>query len=264
MKVTKLVISTLTVLAVTTTGAATLSSTATTAFAKKAATAKVVKTTNFKSKHKVHVRGGAMYTSTKLTKKNHNMNNYLYTKFYATKQVTIRQKNGKNATYSYLISKNGKVKGYVKSSNVWNMWGYGKYSVTAYRKGALKALNLERKNAGLKPLKETAKLDKVAQKNSDRMLKDGKKFKANVKGVSHAGWVFDSYVAPKSNAIIQYEDGASWGKGTIDELMSHTNLVANKGAKAKPYLLSKKHTMVGFGATQHGEAVYEFIVVSHK
>lgn len=263
MTIRKAMVSTLTVFSVAMVGTAVIANQTQPALAKTNA-AKVIKTTEYQAKRKVHVNGGWMYTSAKLTHKNYQMTKYLYTKFYATKQVKVRQKNGQATTLTYLISKNGKVKGYVHATNVQNLWGYGKYSVTAYRKAALTALNNERKQQGLSALKENAKLDRVAQNNSNQMLKSGKKFKVNVTGVSHAGWVFDNYIAPKNNPIIHYETGAEWGKGTIDELMSHTNLVANKGAKAKPYLLSKTHTQVGFGATQHGEAIYMFVLLSHK
>lgn len=264
MKAKKVIISTLTVLSVATSGMATLAVTPTPAVAK-AKAAKVVKTTKYKSKHKVHVRGGWMYSSTKLTHKNHHMTNYLYTKFYATKTVTVRKANGKTATLKYLTSKNGKIKGYVHSTYVWNQWGYGKYNVKDYRKKALSELNRNRKEHGLYALKETAKLDKVAQKNSDRMLKDGQKFKPNVKGVPHAGWIVDDYAAQKSNPIIHYENGTQWGQGTIFELMggsTYFNMQHNYQDFTK-YLLSKNHTQVGFGGTQRGQVVYMFVLLSH-
>lgn len=261
MNASKLIVSTITVLSIATMGAATLPTGATTALAKTKA-AKVVKTTKYKSKHKVHVRGGWMYSSAKLTHKKHHMTKYLYTKFYATKKVQVRKSNGKTVTLKYIKSKNGKVKGYVASTYVWNQWGYGKYSVKAYRKSALAAVNKDRRANGLKPLKETAKLDKVAQKNSDQMLKKGKKFKLNVKGVTHAGWVTDAYIAPKNNPIVHYQNGKQWGHGMIDAFMGRTNLNINYGAK--PYLLSKNHTQIGFGGTQHGEAIYEVLLLSHK
>lgn len=228
----------------------------------KSKAAKVVKTTNYKSKHKVHVRGGWMYSSSKLTHKNHHMTNYLYTKFYATKKVTIRETNGHTATFNYLVSKDGKTKGYVPTNDVWNQWGYGKYSVSAYRKQVISSINQERANKGLYALKENTKLDKIAQKNSDRMLKDGKKFKVNVEGTPHAGWIVDSYVAPKSNPIVHYENGTQWGLGSVDSWMRYTD--RNRDIGAMPYILSKDHTQIGVGGTQHGEADYMFVLFSHN
>lgn len=261
MKAKKMMVSTLAVLSIATMGAATLPTGTTTAMAKTKA-AKVIKTNQYKKRHKVHVRGGWMYSSTKLTHKSHHMTNYLYTKFYATKTVTVRKANGKQATLKYIKSKNGKVKGYVHSTYVWNQWGYGKYSVKAYRKAALATLNKERRKEGLKPLKETAKLDKIAQKNSYRKYKDGHKFKPTLKGVPHAGWVTSGYIAPKGNPIVHYENGKQWGQGMIYAYMGWTDRNINYGAR--PYLLSKKHTQIGFGGTQHGEEIYQFVIVSHK
>lgn len=226
-----------------------------------ATTTKIVKTTTYKSAHKVHVQGGWMYTSSKLTHKNYHLTKYLYTKFYATKQVTVRQANGKITSLKYLTSKSGKVKGYVKTTNVRNRWGYGKYSVTAYRKNALLILNKERVKRGLKPLTETAKLDKVAQQNSDRLLKQGKNFQPNLAGTPHAGWVFYDYVAPKSNPIVHYQNGKQLGQGTMYALMGLTDRTVDYGAK--PYLYSKNHTRIGFGGSQHGQAIYMFLVFSH-
>ncbi|KRN03107.1 hypothetical protein FD13_GL000862 [Levilactobacillus senmaizukei DSM 21775 = NBRC 103853] len=233
----------------------------TTSAAAKSKSAKVLKTTNYKSKHKVHVRGGWMYSNTKLTHKNHHMTKYLYTKFYATKKVTVRQANGKKATLNYLRSKNGKVKGYVHSTYVWNRWGYGKYSVAAYRKSAVASINQDRADQGLPALKETAKLDKIAQRNSDRMLKDGKKFKVNVEGTPHAGWIIDDYIAPKSNPIVHYKNGSQWGEGSDNSWMRRSDI--NRDIGAIPYLMSKKHTRIGLGGTQHGEAIYMFVLLSN-
>ncbi|GAX03950.1 hypothetical protein IWT140_01584 [Secundilactobacillus pentosiphilus] len=262
MKVKSIMISAATLLSVIGFGAAgTVSSHAGTALAK-SKTAKVVKTTNYKSKHKVHVRGGWMYSSSKLTHKNHHMTNYLYTKFYATKKVTIRETSGHKATFNYLVSKDGKEKGYVPASDVWNQWGYGKYSVSAYRKQAISSINQERAKKGLYALKESTTLDKIAQKNSDRMLKDGKKFKIDVEGTPHAGWIVDSYVAPKSIPIIHYENGTQWGEGSVDSWMRYTD--QNRDIGAIPYILSKDHTQIGVGGTQHGQSIYMVVLFSHK
>lgn len=226
--------------------------------------AHVVKTTTYKSRHKVHVQGGWMYSTPKLTRQNHHLTKYLYTKFYATKKVTVRQRNGKTTTLNYLKSKDGQTKGYVKTANVRNKWGYGKYSVAAYRKGALTALNQERDKQGLHALKETAKMDQVAQKNTERLVKQGKEnFTPILTGIPHAGWVRDQYIAPKKYPVIGYENGNQWGRETIYELMGYTNITSGAAEIAKPYLLSKGHTRVGFGGIQRGQAIYMFILFSH-
>lgn len=262
MRFRKTIVSGLTILSLGVMGLAAGSATGTnTAFAK-AKSAKVIKTITYKAKHKVHVRGGWMYSNAKLTHKRHHMTNYLYTKFYATKKVTVRQANGKTATATYIKSKNGQVKGYVHSTYVWNKWGYGKYSVAAYRKAALNSINHDRAKQGLPALKETAKLDKIAQKNSDRMLKEGKKFKLDVEGTPHAGWIVDDYIAPKSNPIIHYENGSDWGKGADNSWMRRTDL--NRDIGAEPYLMSRNHTHIGLGGTQHGQAIYMFVLLSHN
>lgn len=222
---------------------------------------KVVKITTYKAAHKVHVQGGWMYTSTNLNHKNHHLTKYLYTKFYATNQVTVRKANGKNTTLNYLRSTNGQVKGYVKTVNIRNKWGYGKYSVVAYRKNALNVLNKKRIKKGLKPLTETTKLDEVAQHNSDQLLKQGKSFQANLEGTPNASWFCYYYVAPKANPIVHYQNGKQWGQGTMDALMGITDRNVNYGAE--PYIFSKKHTRIGFGGSQRGQAIYMFLVFSH-
>lgn len=234
----------------------------TTSAAAKSKAAKVVKTTAYSTKRKVHVQGGWMYTSPRLTRKNYHLTKFLYTKFYATKKVTVRKANGRTATLTYLKSKNGRVKGYTSTANVRRQWGYGKYSVKAYRKGALTVLNQERVKKGLRPLKASAKLNRIAQKNSNQMLKKKKNFKANLEGTPHAGWVFSDYLAPKSNPIIHYENGKQWGQGTVYAWLGFTDITINYGAK--PYLYSKNHTHIGFGGTQHGQNIYMFVVLNHK
>ncbi|WP_157054405.1 CAP domain-containing protein [Levilactobacillus paucivorans] len=261
MKAQKIIFSTLTVLGIAVMGLSAITTPADTALAK-AKAAKMVKTTTYKSKRKVHVRGSWMYSNTTLTHKTHHMTKYLYTKFYATKKVTLRKANGKVATYNYLKSKDGKVKGYVASTYVWNKWGYGKYSVKAYWKSAVAAINEDRVAQGLKPYKEDPKLDKIAQKNSDRMLKDGSKFKRDPEGTPHAGWIQDHYIAPKSNPIVHYKNGREWGIGSENSWMHRSDI--DRPAFAVPYLMSAKHTSIGLGGTQHGEAVYEFVLFSHK
>jgi len=262
MKVSKVIVSALTVLSVTTMGfAVTTANSATTAFAK-AKTAKVVKTTTYKAKHKVHVQGGWMYSKAALTHKKVHLTKYLYTKFYASKKVTVRKANGKTTTVNYLTAKNGKVKGYVAASNVRNQWGYGKYSVAAYRKRAVSDINHDRATRGLKPLTETKKLDQIAQRNSDRMLKDGRSFKVNVEGTPHAGWIVDDYLAPKSNPIIHYENGTQWGQGSVNSWMRRTD--RNRDIGAIPHLMNPKQTRIGLGGTQRGQAIYMFVLLSHS
>lgn len=262
MKFRKMVISGVTILSMGVVGLAVGTATGTNSAFAKTKSAKVIKTTTYKTKHKVHVRGGWMYSNAKLTHKSHHMTSYLYTKFYATKKITVRQANGKTATVNYIKSKNGQVKGYVYSTYVWNQWGYGKYSVAAYRKAALNTINQDRAKAGAQPLKETAKLDKIAQKNSDRMLKEGKQFKANLEGTPHAGWIIDDYLAPKSNPIIYYENGNQWGRGSVYSWMRVTDRWRDIGAE--PHLMNKNQTSIGFGGTQHGEAIYMFVLLSHN
>ncbi|WP_125544882.1 CAP domain-containing protein [Levilactobacillus lindianensis] len=261
MKAKKMMISALTVLSVTAMGFTTITTGSDTAFAKSKA-AKVLKSTTYKSKKKVHVTGSWMYSNTKLTRKNHHMTKYLYTKFYATKKVKIRQANGKKVTYNYLKSKNGKTKGYVATKYVYNQWVYGKYSVKAYRRNAVKELNKFRAENGVAPLKEDAKLDKIAQKNVDRMRKEGKSFKGNVENTPHAGWIYDGYIAPRSVPIIAYENGSQWGQGTILSWMRITDRWRDIGAI--PHLMNPKQTKVGFGGMQHGQELYEFAILSHK
>ncbi|MFC6165671.1 CAP domain-containing protein [Lactiplantibacillus dongliensis] len=260
MNTKKIMISALTVLSVTTMGVAVTTNKTTTAFAK-AKAAKVVKTTTYKAKHKVHVQGGWMYANAKLTHKKYHLTKHLYTKFYASKKVTVRKTNGKKVTLKYLTSKNSKVKGYVYANNVRNQWGYGKYSVAAYRKRAVRDINHDRATRGLKPLTETKKLDQIAQRNSNRMLKDGRSFKVNVEGTPHAGWIVDDYLAPKSNPIVHYENGTQWGQGSVNSWMRRSDL--NRDIGAIPYLMSAKHTRIGLGGTQHGQAIYMFVLLSN-
>lgn len=58
---------------------------------------------------------GYMYNSPKLTKKIHNLKNYKHTTFYSKKRVTIKTAKNKTAYYTYVTTKNGKIKGYVYS-----------------------------------------------------------------------------------------------------------------------------------------------------
>ncbi|MDT6980567.1 CAP domain-containing protein [Levilactobacillus zymae] len=239
-----------------------LAVTGTTPAAAKTKAAKVLTTTTYQKKHKVHVQGGWMYSTPQLTHKTHHLTKSLYTKFYATQQVKVRQANGKTATLNYLISQNGQLKGYVQRTNVRNQWGYGKYSVAAYRKNALMVLNKERVKRGLKPYKASTKLNKVAQYNSNRMPKLGKHFKPNLKHTPHAGWFYNDYFAPKANPIIHYQNGAQWGQGSMNAWMGLTDRWIDYGAK--PYLFSKTHTHIGFGGTQRGQKIYMFVVVNHN
>ncbi|MFC6206626.1 CAP domain-containing protein [Levilactobacillus tongjiangensis] len=261
MKAKKMMISALTVLSVAAMGLTTMTSGSNTALAKSKA-AKVLKTTTYKSKHKVHVTGGWMYSSTKLTKKTKHMTKCLYTKFYATKKVTVRQANGKKVTYNYLKSKNGKTKGYVSSTYVYNKWGHGKYSVTAYRKAFVKKLNEFRAKDGAKPVKENAKLDKIAQKNADRMRKEGKSFEGKVEGTPHAGWIQDNYTSSKQDPILGFENGTQWGQGMAFSWMRITDRWRDIGAI--PHLMNPAQTKVGVGGMQHGQELYEFVLLSHN
>jgi len=268
MKTKKLLMSTLTVLSVATMGLAPFAETGTTTALAKTKAAKVIKTTTYKSKRKVHARGGWMYASAKLTNKTHHMTNYLYTKFYATKQVKVRKTNGNTAKLMYIKSKDGKIKGYVPATYVWNQWGHGKFSIKQFRTHGLSYLNQERAEQGLYPLKASAKLDKVAQKNSklfERTRLAGKAFTPQLKGVPHAGWLFDHYAAQKNNPILHVTNGGEWVQDEIYEFThKQSALYTRSGVDGTPYLFSKTHTHVGFGGTQRGEETFTFILLSHN
>ncbi|MGX6428307.1 hypothetical protein [Levilactobacillus yonginensis] len=112
MKVNKLIVSALTILSVSTVGLATVASNADTALAKTKA-AKIVKTTTYKAKHKVHVTKGNLYTTAKLTKVSHKAKNYKRTTFYRIKKAKVVKSNKKKAVYNYVKSTNGKTKGWI-------------------------------------------------------------------------------------------------------------------------------------------------------
>lgn len=65
------------------------------------------------SKKSYHAVSGYLYTSTSLTKKAHNADNYPFTVFYAYKSDTLRKANGNKAVYYYVRNGNGKVKGWI-------------------------------------------------------------------------------------------------------------------------------------------------------
>lgn len=60
-----------------------------------------------------HAVSGYLYTSTSLTKKAHNADNYPFTIFYTYKSDTVRKANGNKAVYYYVKNGNGKVKGWI-------------------------------------------------------------------------------------------------------------------------------------------------------
>ncbi|WP_367294951.1 hypothetical protein [Levilactobacillus yonginensis] len=112
MKVNKLIVSALTILSVSTMGLATVASNADTALAKTKA-AKIVKTTTYKAKQKVHITKGSLYTTAKLTKVSHKAKNYRHTTFYRIKKAKVVKSNKKKAVYNYVKSTNGKTKGWI-------------------------------------------------------------------------------------------------------------------------------------------------------
>lgn len=112
MKVNKLIVSALTILSVSTMGLATVASNADTALAK-TKPAKIVKTTTYKAKHKVHVTKGNLYTTAKLTKVSHKAKNYKRTTFYRIKKAKVVKSNKKKAVYNYVKSTNGKTRGWI-------------------------------------------------------------------------------------------------------------------------------------------------------
>ena len=65
------------------------------------------------SKKPYHAVSGYLYTSTSLTKKAHNADNYPFTLFYTYKSDTVRKANGNKAVYYYVKNANGKVKGWI-------------------------------------------------------------------------------------------------------------------------------------------------------
>lgn len=65
------------------------------------------------SKKPYHAVSGYLYTSTSLTKKAHNADNYPFTVFYTYKSDTVRKANGNKAVYYYVRNGNGKVKGWI-------------------------------------------------------------------------------------------------------------------------------------------------------
>ncbi|MFC6206891.1 hypothetical protein [Levilactobacillus tongjiangensis] len=140
MKVNKLIVSALTILSVSTMGLATVASNADTALAKTKA-AKIVKTTTYKAKHKVHVTKGNLYSTAKLTKVSHKAKNYKRTTFYRIKKAKVVKSNKKKAVYNYVKSTNGKTKGWIWHSYVKN----GKAP-----KAKAKSLKTKRNAQGLK------------------------------------------------------------------------------------------------------------------
>ncbi|MFC6179753.1 hypothetical protein [Lactiplantibacillus daowaiensis] len=85
--------------------------------AAKTKSAKLISSKSMK-KTAYHINGGYVYSSAKLTKKNHNGKNYLRTTFYATKSATVKKTNGKKAVYYYIKNSKGSVKGWAWRGNL--------------------------------------------------------------------------------------------------------------------------------------------------
>lgn len=253
MKFKKLVITTLTVLSVAVTGAS-VATTNTTAYAKTKA-AKVLKTSKFKTKHKVNVKGGWMYSSAKLTKKNHHMTHYLYTKFYASKNVTVRRASGKKATYTYIKSTNGKIKGYLYSGYVMNKWPK-KYDLKAYKADMLQKVNSYREKKGLNALERSDSYDELTRWDvlvlSETKNKDDFQAGSSSRGYTWSGstWYWDTQ--SKKQPVLDYKNSQDMAKQVFASLT--TNI--------KKYGLNKTDKYIGIGAYQHGQNFYTELVFS--
>ncbi|WP_125681299.1 hypothetical protein [Levilactobacillus yonginensis] len=159
MKVNKLIVSALTILSVSTMGLATVASNADTALAKTKA-AKIVKTTTYKAKHKVHVTKGNMYSTAKLTKVSHKAKNYKRTTFYRIKKAKVVKSNKKKAVYNYVKSTNGKTKGWIWHGYVKN--GKAPKAKTSKTKSSLsKKQQFNKMFAGIKKEEMQGHVDKL-------------------------------------------------------------------------------------------------------
>ncbi len=157
-----------------------------------------------------HVTGGYLYSTKQLTKRIHNAKNYRQTRFFSNRVVTIQRANGHRAKYQYVISRNGRIFGWIwqgdlkklpdkQSSKTNSNQSSGgssisstkaeqsatddsdatsqktdnpisNFSLSDYRASFLKYLNQERATRGLQPYTEDSNLDALAQLRSTQIV----------------------------------------------------------------------------------------------
>lgn len=78
---------------------------------------RVVKTTKLAGAD-YHVSGGYLYSSVRLTKRVHSAKNYQRTLFFSNRLVTVRKSNGHQANYQYIVSRNGRIHGWIWTGNL--------------------------------------------------------------------------------------------------------------------------------------------------
>lgn len=65
-----------------------------------------------------HAKTGAIYSTAKLTKKIHDAGYFKHTVFFSNRTATVKKANGKTAKYDAIISRNGKVSGWIWQGNL--------------------------------------------------------------------------------------------------------------------------------------------------